>query len=166
MTEREKEMKNKLICPFCGGKVHIVVCDDEGNIQDKEYEKNPWSGLGYLIVHEEKDVPKDKNCPIATFDYDDSSLGTHIYDTKEDAMETWQNNEISRLTAENDKLRARLGNAIELPTMSEFKIVDLHTNFYQISYAVLYKSKGKLYIYQCFDKAKAEEKLKEVGGNV
>lgn len=72
--------------------------------------------------------------------------------------------EIASLTAENDKLRARLENAVELPTMGEFKIVDLHTNFYQIAYAVLYKSKGKLYIYQCFDKAKAEVKLKEVGG--
>ena len=73
--------------------------------------------------------------------------------------------EIARLTAENDKLTARLENAVELPTMSEFKIVDLHTNFYQIAYAVLYKSNGKLYIYQCFDKAKAEAKLKEIRGN-
>lgn len=72
--------------------------------------------------------------------------------------------DIGELTAENDKLRARLDNAVELPTMSEFKIVDLHTNFYQISYAVLYKSNGNLYIYQCFDKDKAEAKLKEIGG--
>lgn len=87
--------------------------------------------------------------------------------------ETYKDKEIARLTAENEKLRAKLVSAVELPTMSEFKIVDLHTNFYQISYAVLYKSNGNLYIYQCFDKdkaearlaeIKAEAKLKEVGG--
>lgn len=78
--------------------------------------------------------------------------------------ETYKDKEIARLTAENEKLRARLQNAVELPTMSEFKIVDLHTNFYQIAYAVLYKSNGKVYIYQCFDKAKAESKLKELQG--
>ena len=84
------EMTNKLICPFCGGEVHISVCDDEGNLRDKEYEKNPWSGLGYVLIHEERDVPKDKTCPIATYNLDNAFLGTYIYDTEESAATAWR----------------------------------------------------------------------------
>ena len=32
-------------CPFCGGKAQLVISDDEGNLRDEEYEKNPRSGL-------------------------------------------------------------------------------------------------------------------------
>ena len=32
-------------CPFCGAKIKIVICDDEGNIHDTEYEKN--LGVGW-----------------------------------------------------------------------------------------------------------------------
>lgn len=81
--------EDDLTCPFCGGKVHIVVCDDEGNIHDNEYEKDPWSGLGYMLVHEEKDVPSNKDCPIATRDSDESALGTIIYDTREEVLCIW-----------------------------------------------------------------------------
>lgn len=28
-------------CPFCGGKVSIVFCDDEGNLRDDDYLSNP-----------------------------------------------------------------------------------------------------------------------------
>lgn len=24
-------------CPFCGGKVAVVICDDEGNLHDDDY---------------------------------------------------------------------------------------------------------------------------------
>ena len=119
---------------------------------------------------------KDHKAKIGEFnDYDaffDYSMAVKRLGELEDKIERGEidyvaekDKEIARLTAENDKLTARLENAVELPTMSEFKIVDLHTNFYQIAYAVLYKSNGKLYIYQCFDKAKAEAKLKEIRGN-
>lgn len=56
-------MDKKLTCPFCGREVRIVVCDDEGNIHPDEYEDDPWSGLGYMLVHEEADGVQ---CPIAT----------------------------------------------------------------------------------------------------
>lgn len=81
------EMKLKS-CPFCGGKVNILVCDDEGNIHDAEYEKAPWSGLGYRLSHEVTDVPEGQRCPIAGFE-DEGELGTYIYDTREDAAEAW-----------------------------------------------------------------------------
>lgn len=32
-------------CPFCGGQVKFLIMDDEFNIRDEEYEKDPWSGL-------------------------------------------------------------------------------------------------------------------------
>lgn len=80
-------MNRKLVCPFCGGIVHIVPCDDEGNYpKDSGYEANPWSGLGYLICHEESDVVGD--CPIARED-GDGMLGRFIYDSPEDAAELW-----------------------------------------------------------------------------
>ena len=82
-------MNSELICPFCKGKVRVAICDDEGNIHDDGYKDDPWSGLGYLLVHEEKDVPKGKHCPIATFDRDELGLGTMIYDSREEAEEAW-----------------------------------------------------------------------------
>lgn len=29
-------------CPFCGGKVSIVLCDDEGNLHDEAYRERPY----------------------------------------------------------------------------------------------------------------------------
>lgn len=82
-------MKNKLVCPFCGGSVRIVACDDEGNLRPEEYENNPWSGLGYKLMHEEIDVPEWKSCPIATFNDEGWGQGTHIYDSKDEAYDAW-----------------------------------------------------------------------------
>ena len=75
-------------CPFCGGKTRIVVCDYEGNIRDTEYEKDPWSGLGYLLYHDITDVPDGKECPIAGRE-GERALGRLIYDTREEAIELW-----------------------------------------------------------------------------
>ncbi len=77
-------MDKKLTCPFCGREVRIVVCDDEGNIHPDEYEDDPWSGLGYMLVHEEADGVQ---CPIAT--EPDEPLGRLIYDSREEAADTW-----------------------------------------------------------------------------
>lgn len=73
-------------CPFCGGKAEIVICDDEGNLHDKEYEKDAWSGLGYLVIHSHE---KNEDCPIARYEGDDAKMGVYIYDTREEAIEAW-----------------------------------------------------------------------------
>lgn len=71
-------------CPFCGGEVHIILCDDEGNHRLDSYADDPWSGLGYLLYHSEVDNP---DCPIAH--EEDSQFGRRIYDTPEQAEEAW-----------------------------------------------------------------------------
>lgn len=80
----EKEL---LPCPFCGSEIRIVVCDDEGNIREDNYEKNPWSGLGYRLYHDVADC-KNANCPIAGHE-GNGEMGIWIYDTREDAIEAW-----------------------------------------------------------------------------
>ena len=74
-------------CPFCGGKVRILVSDDEGNIHDEDYEYDPWSGLGYQLAHTVKDASSD--CPIATEDGYEVTIGFCIYDSREEATEVW-----------------------------------------------------------------------------
>ena len=80
----EKEL---LPCPFCGSEIRIVVCDDEGNTHDDDYENDPWSGLGYQLYHDITD-DKRKLCPIAGHEYE-GVLGIWIYDTREKAIEAW-----------------------------------------------------------------------------
>lgn len=72
-------MSKLLPCPFCGCSAKIAQCDDEGNVRGEEYESNPWSGLGYRIVHESDD------CPISTGE-DGYNL---IYDSREEAVNDW-----------------------------------------------------------------------------
>ena len=71
-------------CPFCGGKASLAVSDDEGNMRDEEYEKDPWSGLSYTIQHVEED---NDGCPIANFKGE--MVGTLLYDDREEATEAW-----------------------------------------------------------------------------
>ena len=77
-----------LICPFCGGEVTLVVCDDEGNIHDNEYENNPWSGLGYMLYHDLTNCPNGLICPIAGHE-EEGVLGAYIYDTRAEAVSVW-----------------------------------------------------------------------------
>ena len=72
-------------CPFCGGGATIVICDDEGNLRDETYLENPYSGLGYFIIHDETQQKGD--CPIAR--YVDEPQGKWIYETAEDAIKAW-----------------------------------------------------------------------------
>lgn len=93
--------------------------------------------------------------------------------------------EIARLTAENDKLRAKLENAVELPCkvgdkvywlvgkmIYEYKVQGFTFNsddrfgsrliLGEMEPSVMYYKDIKLF----FDRDKAEAKLKEIGGNV
>ena len=70
-------------CPFCGGKVSIVLCDDEGNLHDEAYREHPYSGLGFMLHHAHEENP---GCPIASYECDGGILGgVYIYDTEEQA---------------------------------------------------------------------------------
>ena len=74
-------------CPFCGGKVSLVLCDDEGNLHDEAYREHPYSGLGFMLHHAHEENPE---CPIASYECDGGILGgVHIYDTEEQAIEAW-----------------------------------------------------------------------------
>lgn len=77
------------LCPFCKKEIQILVCDKEGNIhRESGYEENPWSGLSFALGHwiNEENKPEE-DCPIATFP--DEILGTHLYDTREEAIAAW-----------------------------------------------------------------------------
>lgn len=73
-------------CPFCGGKVAVVICDDEGNLHDDDYLFNPYSGVGYRLRHTHELNP---NCPVARYEEDGGTVGVYIYDTTEEAIEVW-----------------------------------------------------------------------------
>lgn len=73
-------------CPFCGGKAQIVISDDEGNLRDEEYEKNPWSGLSFKIRHAHEE---NEGCPIATYYVDDATMGVYLYGSRDEALQAW-----------------------------------------------------------------------------
>lgn len=73
-------------CPFCGGRVGVAVCDDEGNLHNFGYLARPYSGVGYRLVHTHELNP---NCPIARYEEDGGTIGVHIYDTAEEALDAW-----------------------------------------------------------------------------
>lgn len=74
-------------CPFgADHKVWIAVHDDEGNYKGEpgcDYESDPWSGLSYGLHHEGWGT-----CPLCTDD-DYASMGGMLFDTPEEAAETW-----------------------------------------------------------------------------
>lgn len=70
-------------CPCCGEPIRLHLCDRVGNFRQPEYEEDPRSGLGFLLIHE----VKDGECPIGT--HDGESLGSFIYDTREEAATAW-----------------------------------------------------------------------------
>ena len=109
-----------LSCPFCGQPPHIRVEDDEGNCHDydPDYEKNPWSGLWYVIEHTKDtapdrvknpikntgDIPYKKDCLIATEGFEWWGFGhvPHIggdravFKTRKAAVKWW-NKMVSKL---------------------------------------------------------------------
>lgn len=97
-------------CPFCGACPHIRVEDDEGNCHDfdPDYEKDPWSGLWYVIEHTRDygrahplkntgDIPATKDCLIATEGFQWYGFGfvPHIggdkavFKTRKEAVDWW-----------------------------------------------------------------------------
>ena len=87
-------MADLKLCPFCGGKVSLVLCDDEGNLHDEAYRERPYSGVGFMLRHTHEENP---SCPIASYECDGGILGgVYIYDTEERAAEVWNRR------AEND----------------------------------------------------------------
>lgn len=62
---RNNKCLKMLPCPFCGATPAIVVCDDEGNIHEDEYEEDPYSGLMFAIQHTEYPCPVTSTEPYA-----------------------------------------------------------------------------------------------------
>lgn len=90
MRKNNYEMK-PLNCPFCNGKVKIGIYDDEGNLHNEEYEKNPYSGLWYAIQHFYRDVPKRlEGCFLASWDstFYEEHIGRR-FATKEGLLKYW-----------------------------------------------------------------------------
>lgn len=73
-------------CPFCGGKAFLIVCDDEGNFKNEDYEQDAWSGLWYMLGHELKD---NEDCPIAVRTDGDENIGVTMYGSRAEAIEAW-----------------------------------------------------------------------------
>lgn len=70
-------------CPFCGGTIDgFEIRDDEGNLHDEDYERNPYSGLHYRIIHDKTASP---NCPARN----EEDTVTSQHDSKEDAIAAW-----------------------------------------------------------------------------
>lgn len=72
-------------CPFCGGEARIQLTDDEGNLKNESYLEDPYSGIGYAIIHDE--IGSKEYCPIAT--NLDEMQGRYIYSSKEAAINAW-----------------------------------------------------------------------------
>lgn len=104
-------------CCFCGATPHIMVCDDEGNdhTDEKDYEKNPWSGLKYSIEHTvdtpwkkgEGDIPNKKECPLATYMGDGRNVGMMQSTTRKEAVAWW--NAQMRKARMNPMIRSKVG---------------------------------------------------------
>lgn len=91
-------------CPFCGGEARLQLTDEEGNFRDESYLENPYSGVGYVIMHDTNNSTSD--CPIATDS--DSSQGSYIYESKEEAIITWNKRDC------NDIAESRIESTIDI----------------------------------------------------
>lgn len=94
-------------CPFCGGEARLQLTDDEGNFKDESYLENPYSGVGYVIIHDTNNSTSD--CPIATDS--DSSQGSYIYTSKEEAINAWNGRTNDDLTNYISKVMGQFPNS-------------------------------------------------------
>lgn len=102
-------------CPFCGETPTILICDEEGNIHDKDYERDPWSGLYYALRHEIWDGgDPNEACPIAT--HAAEILGTQLYESVEELSRRWN----SRVTGRkyDDGTDIKENDVIRIPEMA------------------------------------------------
>jgi hypothetical protein len=84
-------------CPWCKNPVFVDVTDDEGNYPKAPgYEKDPYSGLCYVLIH---DYNNDDNhyCPIGT--HPGEFLGL-LYNSKESAISSWNRRTESKESGE------------------------------------------------------------------
>lgn len=93
-------------CPFCGKEARLQLTDDEGNFNDESYLENSYSGVGYVIVH---DISDSETCPIATDS--DSSQGSYIYASKEEAINAWNGRTNDDLTNYISKVMGQFPNS-------------------------------------------------------
>lgn len=102
-------------CPFCGKTPTILICDEEGNIHDKDYEREPWSGLYYALRHEIWDgIDPNKACPIAT--HAAEILGSQLYESVEELASRWN----ARITGRkyDDGTDIKENDVIHIPEMA------------------------------------------------
>lgn len=98
-------------CPFCGSEVSVVILDDEGNIKDKEYERDPYSGLCYAVAHDDP----NGTCPIATYDEPLPLL----YDSRDDVAHVWNSRAERTCRVEEDTKRASQTQLVVTKSCSE-----------------------------------------------
>lgn len=94
-------MTELLPCPFCGGEVSVVVLDDEGNIKDKEYERDPYSGLRYAVAHDDP----NGECPIATYD----EPLPWLYDSRDGVAHVWNRRAERTCNGESSHVEQEIG---------------------------------------------------------
>lgn len=89
------DSEGNLICPWCGGKVKLMVCDIAGQLCPQikvDDAENYRDRFFFVLSHEECDVPMERTCPIATIDGAQDvrrALGAEIYDSREEAYKAW-----------------------------------------------------------------------------
>lgn len=85
---------------FNGGEARIQVTDDKGNLKSESYLEDPYSGVGYVIIHDISN--STDSCLIAT--NLDEIQGCYIYTSKQEAIDAWNKrvNDNSNEEKEND----------------------------------------------------------------
>ena len=71
-------------CPFCGCRVGIGVCDEEGNYQGLEYLDCHYSGLSFVVTHDQ-----NKDCILHTRSEELEHVGISLFDTLEEIVTAW-----------------------------------------------------------------------------
>jgi len=84
LSDIRKARAKLLPCPFCGSKVEIALCDDEGNFKPLHYLEDPYSGTSFAIVH-----PLSPDCLLHCKPSVWSSVGQFQYDELSELIQSW-----------------------------------------------------------------------------